>query len=268
VSDLTVRRSFVDTPAGQIHVAECGSGCPVVLLHQTPRSWDEYREVLPLLGSSCRAIALDTIGMGSSAPVTATHSIEHYAQVAGWACDALGLTQIALVGHHTGGVIALELCAARPELVERLVLSSTPWVDAASRERRLSRPPIDHVDVDPNGSHLTTLWGRRQGFYPSDRPDLLHRFVRDALSVADPEAGHLAVGRYRMEDRVGRITCPTLCIGHAADPFAFGELHELADRIPTATTAIIEGGMVPLEYTASDFAALVAAFVAEESPVS
>jgi pimeloyl-ACP methyl ester carboxylesterase len=46
---------------------EHGTGEPVLLLHQTPRSWDEYRDVLPLLGANHRAIAMDTLGFGASA---------------------------------------------------------------------------------------------------------------------------------------------------------------------------------------------------------
>ena len=67
VATSTVTRSFVTVPAGTIHVAQAGSGKPVLLLHQTPRSWDEYRDVVPLLGESFHAIAMDTIGFGDSA---------------------------------------------------------------------------------------------------------------------------------------------------------------------------------------------------------
>ena len=61
-----VERRFVTTPLGRIHVAMAGTGFPVLLLHQTPRSWDEYRDVLPLLGRDFRAIAMDTLGFGDS----------------------------------------------------------------------------------------------------------------------------------------------------------------------------------------------------------
>ena len=54
----------------------------VLLLHQTPRSWAEYREVLPLLGAAFRAIAMDTAGFGDSDPVAAPASIEAWAGVA------------------------------------------------------------------------------------------------------------------------------------------------------------------------------------------
>ena len=59
-----VERSFIVTQSGRIHIASAGVGAPVLLLHQTPRSWDEFRDVLPLLGRHYRAIAMDTVGYG------------------------------------------------------------------------------------------------------------------------------------------------------------------------------------------------------------
>jgi hypothetical protein len=53
---IAVHRSYANTPDGQIHYATAGQGKPVLLLHQTPRSWDEYRDVLPIIGSRYRAI--------------------------------------------------------------------------------------------------------------------------------------------------------------------------------------------------------------------
>lgn len=258
-----IRRGYADTAYGQVHYAESGAGAPVVLLHQTPRSWDEYREVLLLLGRTHRAIAMDTLGFGGSAPV-AEHSVETYAAAVVAFLDALGLRRIALVGHHTGGVIAVEVAATAPDRVDRLVLSSTPFVDVEARERRRHRPPIDLVEVEPNGAHLTELWQRRQAFYPAGRPDLLTRFVRDALALpADQlEAGHEAVGRYEMEKRIGLVRCPVLCIGASADPYAFPELTPLSGCIEGAQVAIIDSGMVPLmEDHATEVAELIAGFL-------
>ena len=68
-----IERSFVRIKSGLVHVAACGAGRPILLLHQTPRSWDEYREVLPLLGARYRAIAMDTVGFGDSQPLPDGH---------------------------------------------------------------------------------------------------------------------------------------------------------------------------------------------------
>ena len=79
----TIERSFVPISAGRAHVAACGAGRPILLLHQTPRSWDEYREVLPLLGGKYRAIAMDTMGFGDSEPLpSGQDSIEGWASAA------------------------------------------------------------------------------------------------------------------------------------------------------------------------------------------
>src|SRR5215213_3896182 len=90
-----MRRGYVDTRFGQVHYVEEGAGAPVLLLHQTPRSWDEYRDVLPLLGASRRAIAMDTIGFGDSTPLPrGTDSIEAWSEVLIAFLDALGLDRV------------------------------------------------------------------------------------------------------------------------------------------------------------------------------
>ncbi|MGW5686058.1 alpha/beta fold hydrolase [Nonomuraea sp. NPDC003754] len=260
-----IRRGYAQTPFGQLHYAECGAGEPVVLLHQSPRSWDEYYEVLPILGRTHRAIAMDTIGFGASARL-AEHSIEAYGEALVAFLDALDLARVSLVGHHTGGVIAVEVAATAPERVERLVLSSTPYVDEEARAKRRERPPVDHVVEKPDGGHLTDLWQRRQGFYPSGRSDILTRFVRDALGQGeDVEKGHQAVARYRMEERVGKIACPVLCVGATDDPFAYPELENLPGVIPGALISVIKGGMVPLpEQRPEEFARVVLDFLSAD----
>lgn len=257
-----IRFGYADTSYGQMHYAECGSGHPVLLLHQTPRSWDEYREVLPLLGRRFRAVAVDTIGFGASARI-GEHSIETYADAVVAFLDARELPEVHLAGHHTGGVIAIEVAARMPGRVRRLVLSATPYVDERARAERARRPPVDLVEQRADGTHLAELWQRRQAFYPEGRPDLLGRFVRDALAVwPDVGHGHAAVSAYRMEDRIGLIRCPALCIGAAADPHSFPSLDSLASRIPGAATAVIDDGMVPLEWQAAEFARLAGDFFA------
>ena len=244
-----ISRAFADLSIGPVHFASCGDAGapPVLLLHQTPRSWREYRDVLPRLGERCRAIAMDTPGFGDSAPLPGAPSIDGWAAVALELLDALAVERCAVVGHHTGGVIAVELAARAPDRVGALVLSSTPYTDAAFRRARAERPPIDAVAPSADGSHLAALWQRRQPFYPPGRPELLAAFMRDALAVeGDVEGGHRAVASYRMEERVGRLTQPTLVIRAPADPFAAPHAAEWLSRLPRATLVEIAGGGVPL----------------------
>ncbi|MBV9120581.1 MAG: alpha/beta fold hydrolase, partial [Chloroflexi bacterium] len=204
-----IRRGFADVEDLQIHYAECGQGQAVLLLHQTPRSWEEFRDVLPLLGKHFRAIAMDTAGFGDSSKPQWSGTIAAYARIVAGLLGALGIDRAHVVGHHTGGVIAVELAAGYPGLVDKLVLSSAPLIDAEYHRMRAERPAPDNVKHDAHGQHLLDLWRGREGFYPEDRPDLLDRFVMDALKAGEgAHKGHEAVSRYDMSPRLPLIKAP------------------------------------------------------------
>jgi pimeloyl-ACP methyl ester carboxylesterase len=249
----------VELDHGPLAFARLGEGTVVVLLHQTPRSWDEYRDVLPLLAArGFQALALDTPGFGDSAPVPGTASIQSWASAMQQALDSLGVERPVVVGHHTGGAIATELAFQRPDGVAGLVLSSTALTDAEFRSR-----PSDDSDVDV-GEDAESLRRSRAGFYPADRPGLLDRYVADALR-AGPLArlGHHVVGAYQMDDKPTRLTMPVLLIGADRDPYAYPQLARFQRVLPHARTAVIAEGMVPLpDGWPTEFARLVGDFAA------
>jgi pimeloyl-ACP methyl ester carboxylesterase len=269
ISKPQVERAFVKTRFGRIHAAITGAGFPVLLLHQTPRSWNEYRDVLPRLGADFRAIAMDTLGFGDSDPPEGDPSIETWASAAFALLDALGVSKAAVVGHHTGAVIAAEMAAATPDRVSVLVLSACPFVDAARRAKHQGMRVIDEVEPRSDGGHLGELWARRQPFYPAGDIDLLQRFMIDALRAGHMAVeGHRVVNRYRMEDRLGQIRCPTLVLAPTGDP----HVHPMAPRVAGAIAGSIlrevSGGMVPLpDQMPEAFAGLVRSFVREHNGV-
>ena len=259
-----MKRAFVDTRLGQIHYVTAGSGPPVMLLHQTPRSWDEYRDVIPLLSSSgFQVFAMDTIGFGDSARLNGPASVEAFADGALAFMEAIGLERASIVGHHTGGVIAVELAASHPERINKLVLSGTTCVDAEGRRLAAEWPSIDQVTFSPDGSHLAELWRKRQPYYPADRPDLLQRLVIDALKVIDTvEDGHIAVDNFHMEDRLPKIKCPTLLMCGTEDWAAFPDLPRLAAYLPQAKVVEVLGAGVPMvDQVPDEFAAIVIDFL-------
>jgi pimeloyl-ACP methyl ester carboxylesterase len=266
VATTTVTRSFVDVPAGTIHVAQAGTGKHVLLLHQTPRSWDEYRDVVPLLGESFHAIAMDTIGFGDSSKPRGDEpdTIEMWAEVAISLLDALGVERASVIGHHTGAVIAMEIAAAFPDRVDKLVLSAPAMVDDEHRRLYGDKPPVDEVERKLDGSHLVELWSMRAPFYPKDI-DLLERFVIDALKAGNRSGGgHLTVARYDMEPKLPLITCPTLIIKPTADPFAAPEAEKLAPHLPHAETVDLPGGMIPApDQLPEDFARIVTEYLSK-----
>lgn len=259
-----IQRRYIDGPFGQIHVAESGAGPAALLIHQTPRSWDEYREVLVALSHQNRLVAMDLPGMGASCAPRAAASIQDYALAAAAVVRSLGGEPVAVCGHHTGGVVAIELAAAYPHLVRSLVLSSTPWVDAEARKARAVKAPMDAAGRDPDGEYLARLWRMRQPYYPRSHTHL-ERFMADALKARDPAEGHRAVGGYPMERRAPGVGCPVLIVEHAKDPFAARHTKEMARAFPDAPQRRIENGRVALDLSAQEFAAAVGDWLLDAS---
>jgi pimeloyl-ACP methyl ester carboxylesterase len=247
ISVLETRRHMIETPLARMHYAESGSGTPVVFLHQTPRSWLEFADVLPRAGRWCHAIAVDSLGFGDSGRPAGTElTIELLSAGVIGLLDACDLDRVSLVGHHTGGIVALDIAATHPDRVDRLVLSSTPLIDEAWRRRIGSAARIDVAEPTIDGSHLLTLWRGRQPFYPPDRVDLLEAFIIDALRAKwPPSDGHHAVQTYRMERKIAQVVAPTLLVAATDDPFVFNDIPLLAAAIGAPIVEVV-GGMIPL----------------------
>ncbi len=253
-----VHHQTIEVPWGVVH-ARTGtyqSGTPTVLLHQTPRSGDEFREVIEGLGADRWLLALDLPGMGHSTAHSEGDTITGYAAGIVAAVDKLGIDRFCLVGHHTGAAVAAQIAADNQNRITTLVLSSPPWIDEATRQARLARtgPGVDEVAETDDGDHLGALWSGRAGFYPSGRRDLLNRFVADALLVADPGAGHRAVTHWQMEALLPTLrTVPVVLIDHRDDPHAHPNAARWRDALDNPRVVVIHEGMVPLEYTATAF---------------
>ncbi len=239
---------YVQTRSGRIHIATAGEGFPLLLLHQTPRSWDEFRDVIPLLAEKYRVISMDTVGFGASEPLPyADNTIERWAVAAFDLLDALEVGNVAIAGHHTGAVIAHEMAASQPERVSALILSSCPFIDEAGRKAHDGKPVVDDVTRSSNGSHLTELWARRQQFYPEGDIDLLDRCVMDFLRAGNLAAeGHRVVWRYAMEKRTPLVKSSTLVLAATKDPHAYPNTQKVVNMIPGSQLIEIEGGMVPM----------------------
>ncbi|HWC23911.1 MAG TPA: alpha/beta hydrolase [Flexivirga sp.] len=264
---MTLRRAYADTPLGQLHYAEDGAGRTVLMLHQAPRSLDEFAEVQCELSTDVHTIATDLLGFGMSPPLAAPQTIEAMADGVIALLDALEVEAPVLLGHHTGAAVALEVAAQAPERVDALVLSSMPWVGPARRASGKS-VGVDDAQQRNDGSHLTELWSLRQPYYPADRPDLLDRFIRDALAPGvDPAEGHRACDRYVMDERIGLVQCPVLVLTATDDPFAAPALPHIVHGLTGAaqvTTASVDGAMIPaMEQCADQVAKHVRSFLAQ-----
>lgn len=256
-----MKRFLCDTRMGQVHGVTAGgtAGVPLLLLHQTPRSLDEFAEVMPLLARERRVIALDTPGYGCSDRIGGHPTIADYAGAFVQVLDALGIERVIAIGHHTGAVIAVEMAAAFPSRVERVVLSGPVYTDADGRAELAKY--FKQWTIAADGSHLTDKWRKMHEWLP--RPDLVQRFVVDLFRAgADSEQGHFAVAEYRMEDRLPMVRCPALLLYCSRDPFATRErAAPLRAAFKPAREAVVDGGVFAANENPEGYARALLAYV-------
>ena len=259
-------RFLCDTKLGQVHGVTVGSGpgTPLLLLHQTPRSVDEFAEVMPLLASERRVVTLDTPGYGCSDRVPGRPTVADYAYSAIQALDHLGIARAVVVGHHTGAVIAVEMAAAFPERVERVVLSGPVYTDAAGRAELAQF--FRQWTIAGDGSHLVEKWRKMHEWLP--RPELVQRFVVDLFRAGtESEQGHFAVADYRMEDRLPLVRCPALLLYCSRDPFATPErAGALCAAFRPCDEATVEGGVFAANENPGGYAVAVLEYLKRQRP--
>lgn len=253
---------YVETRAGRLHVVTKNGHTDrpcLVLLHQTPRSWDEFAAVAHLI-EDYRLVIPDLPGYGAS-PAPHENTIEAAADAVAALLDALRVPRAHLVGHHFGGLVAYQLAASDPDRVHSLVLSSTPFIDEQERLRRRTAAPFNAVAAQPDGRHLAVLWQRRAEYLATPAPAVQARYLRDVLAHPDPDRGHAAVAAYRSEDRLGSYRGPVMCLASARDPRAFPRRAAIMAAFPQANEHVIaQGDIATPETCAAEFAAAVLAF--------
>jgi pimeloyl-ACP methyl ester carboxylesterase len=113
-----IKLAYMDVPAAK------PNGHTVVLLHGknfTAAYWEPTIRFLSALGY--RVIAPDQIGFGkSSKPAAYQYSFQQLANNTNAILDAAGVTQVSVVGHSMGGMLATRFALMHPERVEKLVL--------------------------------------------------------------------------------------------------------------------------------------------------
>ena len=179
----------------------------------------------------------------------------------------IGSRPVHILGMSSGGSSAMHFAVDHPDLVDKLVLSMT-----AHR-------------LNENGKKVAGVWrdlalaGDWPGLWAQmgvdvaegSAPEWLIRPLMRAFGGAilgTPKSGQdLAVVlesdmNLEVEDKLPRITAPTLVIGGARDPFYGAEaIRETAARIPRAKLSLLDGGHAVVKNQTKEFEKQVLQFL-------
>ena len=244
-----VLRAYVETPCGQLHYRYAGQGPPLLLLHQTASSSEQFEGLMPYLISKHLVLALDTPGCGMSDPPFHQYTIADYAGCVVAFLDALHIERTSIFGRHTGGTIALEVAAAHPRRMDKLIVYGVPYWEEESDAEFEAR--LKHFPRQEDGGHQTGVWNYinrllREGLFP--RP-----YSKEALRIIDREVlwmlmageryheGFVAVHLYKMRERLRLIEASTLVMSGERDA-QLPALEPVADHIRRVRTRVVPGG--------------------------
>jgi pimeloyl-ACP methyl ester carboxylesterase len=132
VEAVRTRRAYFDCRFGQLHVRTAfpttggfDEQATLFCLHADQSSSRMFARFLSEIADVRSVYAPDLPGFGESDPSPTPSAADAAGAVSDLAND-LRLRQIDLLGAHGGAAVALDLAAARPELVRRLVLVGIP----------------------------------------------------------------------------------------------------------------------------------------------
>jgi len=159
---VQIKRQFVDTEFGQIHLRQAGIASdkpPLICLHQSPKSSREFINFMSAAADDRLVIALDSPGHGESDIPPLQIYIEGYAEALWQALNALGITQkVDLLGHHTGAKVACEMSYQKPDNIHAVVMISALILTESERENFKSQ--FQPIPLDDAGTRFSHMWAQ------------------------------------------------------------------------------------------------------------
>jgi len=198
--------------------------------------WEPQRDAFDGL------VAPDLPGFGANAQLPAIDSIPGFAA---WVLDWLteqGIERFDLLGHSMGGMIVQDMTDLAPDRVNRLILYATGAVgvlpgrfESIATSKRRARED----GFEPTARRIAATWFLDRENAPA------YGFCADIAAQSAPGAmlaGLDAMHGWRGDDRLDRITCPTLVLAGDHDrTYSWALTEQLWQNIPGAQLAVIPG---------------------------
>ena len=239
----------------QVRYLVSGTGPIIFLLHQSPKSADEYKPQINEWASEFTIIAPDTPGYGGSDPLDAENiTIQDIAEATIELADSLEINQFGLYGFHTGASISIAIAHQFPERISSIACNGVVVLEDSALKKIMKNylPPfIPQWD----GSHLTWLWSRMREqliFFPWHErtqearmnfdispPEILHENTLEFLRSGDHyRTAYGAAFQYRNEKFVPQLTIPNFITAADSDP-----LSKSLKRLKPSSISIIENSL-------------------------
>jgi pimeloyl-ACP methyl ester carboxylesterase len=211
-----------------------GPGAPVLLIHgafipdaMRPLEGQDALESFELICYHRRGFA------GSSRPLGPTTIADHAADAVGL-LDQLGIDRAHVVGHSSGGAIALEMAATEPARVSSLALLEPPYLAGAAGDAFMEAmaPIVERYHGGDTADAVADFFGLIGDPHWRDTieatiPGGIAQAEKNAATSLEIELAAVAGWTFGPE-RAGAVTCPVLSMLGTATAPLFVESRRLA----------------------------------------
>lgn len=239
----------------EIYYEVYGEGRPILLIHGAWASHEWWRMQIPEFSKMYKVIAMDVRGHGKSARLDKPTTVQKLAQDVDKVLNALGISELVLIGWSMGGMISTQYYFDHPERVKGLVLISS---------RLHKRPKMlleAYLRIFREMFSLFMDFADFEGFESLKYKDQVSKEVQKMFSPnTDPEVVKWAVedltknrrrdyltivrtlARYDASDKLHMIKIPMLIIVGDRDERTPPEFaRKIHEKVPHSKLVIVEG---------------------------
>jgi pimeloyl-ACP methyl ester carboxylesterase len=246
-----------------------GSGDCVVLVHGHPFDRTLWQPQLAGLRDGFRIIAPDLRGFGESPVTPGLVTMRELAADIEDLLDDLRVARAAVIGLSMGGLVTMELAAARPERYWAIGLVATTAEPPTPRERVIRRQRADAIERDGIGVLVDYM---HTGLYGPDCPPAVRARVDAKMSAASPAGAAAALrGRAERPDYkpvLAGLGMPALVCAGSADPWSDSAVTAgILDCLKRPELVMIDGaGHLPNLEAERQFNAALRGFLEAHAP--
>lgn len=183
-----------------------GEGSPLILIHGGLGGIVEFNALIPLLAETRQVIAVELQGHGHTADIDRPLTYEAMADDIAALIAYLGYEQADVMGYSLGGGVALQTAIRHSDVVNRLVLVSTPFARDGMHPEFLAGQAA--MSAENAAALLETPMYQ---FYSTVAPQ------PEAWAVLVGKVGELLRTDYDWSAALESLTVPTLIIAGDAD---------------------------------------------------
>jgi pimeloyl-ACP methyl ester carboxylesterase len=214
-----------------IRYVKGGKGPAIVLLHGWPQDWSEFKGIMPNLAKNFTVVALDLRGIGGSVAESGGFESTTLAEDVHGVASQLSLTNVYVVGHNLGGMVAYAYARLYPKEVRGVMIMESGLPGVSPWEKVTGNPGLWHINFHQTPRIPEILISGRQEPYFRE---IFNAGAKDPSTITNAD-----VRRYASAYRSDSQLRAALEIYRA---FPASSKFNTSQTAPTETPVILVGG--------------------------